>query len=239
MSVPRLTIVVCVFAAIATLTACTSDQAKARVQLCGDLSVPEDIESVRVVVYDQDRNPLREGVRELWTCPGPTLHRLPQTLEFEPVSGDVFVEVQGLKEGVPVIKAELRTTLGNDGADATVSLERSCMGANCAAGETCVDGKCELVALAARAVSHCPSDAPVETDAGSTDADASATDTDPTDTATTDAGSTDAGTTDAGSVTDPGAYLCPQEDVGTGEDASDDASDADSAEGADAEGDAQ
>lgn len=198
-------------------------------QLCGDLSVPEDIESVRVVIYDQDRTPLREGVRELWTCPGPTLHRLPQTLEFEPVSGDVFVEVQGLKEGVPVIKTELRTTLGNDGAEATVSLERSCMGANCAAGETCVDGTCELVALAARAVSQCPSDETAETDAGSTDADvtdADVTDAGPTDTATTDAGSTDAGTTDAGTVTNPGAYLCPQEDVGTSEDASNDASDA-------------
>lgn len=224
MSVPRVFIAICLLAAAAGLAACTSDEAKARVQLCGDLSVPDDIESVRVVIYDQDRTPLREGVRELWSCPGPTLHRLPQTLEFESVSGDVFIEVQGLQEGVPVIKSELRTTLANNSADATVSLERSCMGANCAPGETCVDGECELVALAARAVAQCPSNQPVESDTGPTDT--GPTDTGPTDTDTVDAGSDDAGSDDAGTVSTPGAYLCPQEDVGTDDDASNEVSDA-------------
>ncbi len=197
-------------------------------QLCGDLAVPEDIESVRVVIYDQNRSPLREGVRELWTCPGPTLHELPQTLEFEPVAGDVFVEVQGLKEGVPVVKSELRTTLSADATEATVSLERSCMGARCAAGETCVDGECELVALAARAVSRCRSSEQPSGQDASQDASMDAGDV----AQTTDADSTDAGgSDDAGTPqANRGAYLCPQEDAGSA-DAGDTSEDAGDTEG--------
>jgi hypothetical protein len=213
------------FFALATVSmaaaGCTSDEANAVVELCGDLSVPDDIDSVRVVIYDQNRAPLRQGVRELWSCPGPTLHRLPQTLEFDPVEGDVFIEVQGLKDGAPVIRSELRTTYGAETEAATVSLTQACMGARCAAGETCIEGKCELVALAARAVSRCslgrPTDEPdTSSDARITDAgsstDASTDDASTDDAGTDDAGTDDTGTQDAGSTTTrPGAYLCPEE----------------------------
>lgn len=233
MSALRTVIILSLLGAVALpATACSSDPAKTTIELCGDLDVPEDIEAVRVEIRDQNGKTLRQGVRELWSCPGPSLKRLPQKLEFAAVSGDVFVVVQGLKDSAPVTSAELRTKLsGND--QATVSLTKSCMGARCAAGETCVDGQCELIALAARAVSRCPSDRPQRADAGDVGDAGDAGDADVavvTDTGVaSDAG--DAG--DAGvSAPNPYAYLCPQDDVGVA-DAGDagDVSDADAAQG--------
>jgi hypothetical protein len=251
LSVPRKLIFAGLLAAAIPLlsSGCTSDEANAVVELCGDLSVPDDIESVRVVIYDEDRTPLRQGVRELWTCPGPTLHRLPQTFEFDPVEGDVFIEVQGLKEGAPVMRSELRTSFAAGSNEttnnkATVSLTKACMGVRCAAGETCVQGKCELVSLAARAVSRCslgqPDDQPGDQpDGQSTDeADASLDTGTSTDAQSPDAGGADAGGADAGStpVTRPGAYLCPQEEEE--EEPQDAGSDADGASSSsDTEGD--
>lgn len=136
-------------------TACGPDDPDAVVHLCGNLSVPDEIDSLRVVITDQDNKILREGVRELWTCPGPSLKSLPQTLKFAPVQGDVFVRVQGIRDGAPVIENTLRTTLSDDDNRATISLEQGCMGIQCAPGETCSRGECELVALATDTVSSC------------------------------------------------------------------------------------
>jgi hypothetical protein len=155
--------------------------------------VPRDIDSVRVVLADQQQNVLREGVRQLWTCPGPALRNLPQTIEFAPAEGDIFVTVQGLKDGVPVIQKVLRTTFTAGDNTATVSLDRACKGVQCAAGETCVQGGCELIALAADALSTCeaPGAAPGP-----------------------DASAADAGFEADAGTPNPGAYLCPQPDVG-------------------------
>jgi hypothetical protein len=192
---------------LAYSSGCTSDKADAVVELCGNLSVPDDIDSVRVVIYDQDRTPLRQGVRELWTCPGPTLHRFPQTIKFEPAEGEVFIEVQGLKQGAPVMRSELRTTFNADNNTATVSLTQACLGVTCAAGETCVQGECELVALAARAVSSCSLGEPADEPGASVDSGAG------TDAGQPDAGQPDAGQPDAGPTqTQPEAYLCPEEE---------------------------
>gem|GEM_PF-6729228 len=137
------------------LAGCSADGPDTLVEVCGNLSVPDEVDSLRVVITDQDGQILREGVRELWTCPGPSLMQLPQHLEFSPVDGDVFVRIQGLRGGVPVIENTLRKTLGPDAHRATISLEQGCLGIQCAPGATCSQGACELIALASDTISAC------------------------------------------------------------------------------------
>lgn len=151
-----------------SLAGCNAEAPDTHVEVCGNLSVPAELDSLRVVITDQHGAVLREGVRELWSCPGPSLMQLPQRLTFAPVSGDIFVRIQGLRGGVPVIENTLRKTLGPDDPHATISLEQGCLGIQCAPGETCSRGSCELIALASDTISACAglSTHPERADAG-------------------------------------------------------------------------
>lgn len=181
------------------LGACNPDAPDTVVEVCGNLSIPEEIDSLRVEITDQDNNLIREGVRELWSCPGPSLMALPRRVEFAPVDGDVFVRIQGIRDGVPVIENTLRKSLNADDFRATVSLEQGCLGMRCGPGRTCSQGQCELIALASDTISAC--------------AGLSTHDTPDASEPVADAGS------DAGNpVEPPGAYLCPQPEPDISED---------------------
>jgi hypothetical protein len=188
-------LVCCIALAVLVGSGCTSDEPDIHIELCGDLEVPRDIDALRVVITDLEGNPVREGVREMWMCPGPRLRQLPQTLAFDPVDQEVFVSVRGLKDGAPVLRSQIRTTLSPNQTRATVALTQSCVGAACADGETCVDGECELIAFASPKLASCPS--------GSTSPP-------PASDAATDAGDTSTPDVEQGGAD----YLCP-EDTGS------------------------
>lgn len=198
----------CLAVATIGLAGCTSDDPDAQIVLCGDLDVPRDIDALRVVIADIDGTPLREGVREMWMCPGPRLRHLPQSLAFAPIDQEVFVSVQGLKDGAPVLHTDIRTTLSPNQSQATVALTRSCIGAACADGETCVDGECELIAFASPRLSQCPSgptSSPATPDAASDAGDAALPDVGSTDyLCPEDAGSNNSDEADSGSRPDEG-----------------------------------
>ncbi len=54
--------------------------------------------------------------------------------------GRIWIQVQGLKDGVGVVTAEVRP-----GKEARVALTRACVGVQCMAGLTCLDGQCVQV----------------------------------------------------------------------------------------------
>lgn len=117
-----------------------------RIEVCGDVRVPEDIDAYRITVWDSTLDTeLQSGTRELVQCPGVQTIDLPQVVELSAVSGDSWVRVQGLKNGVPVSRFDRRVRVGDDeDAEIIVSITRSCLGVTCAKGQTCFDGTCAL-----------------------------------------------------------------------------------------------
>lgn len=118
-----------------------------QVQVCGDVMLPDEIDAIRVSVLDEARNELRAGTRELVLCPEDRLLTLPQTVEFGGVeSADAWVVVQGLKEGIEVMRYARRASLSTSVVEQiTLVVDRECLGINCVLGQTCVAGECEIV----------------------------------------------------------------------------------------------
>lgn len=63
------------------------------------------------------------------------------TSTLKPGRGLGWVVVQGLHDGLEVVRAEAR---GGDGASVTIPLDRACLGLRCPLGRACVRGACEL-----------------------------------------------------------------------------------------------
>jgi len=137
---------VCVWTVLASSVGCSRDPGQIEVELCGDVSVPDDIDAVRVIFLDDEREETQSGVRELLLCPQDELLLLPQTFGFTEVEGDVTIQVQGLKDGVEVGTYERRVMLEPMRATATIrmALTRDCLGVQCSLGQTCQGGVCAL-----------------------------------------------------------------------------------------------
>lgn len=202
--------------ALLTLAACSQPEHEVDVQICGDVAVPYQIDSIRVSLLDADRQTRDEGVVELLACPSGTVKELPVALTFSPIAGQAYLRVQGLKNGREVVTIENQIELTRESDVAVrLPLTRACVGvSSCPLGQTCVQGACEVTPPADRDL-RCQSDETPDT---------------MPDTGVTDATARDAGPSpDAGSSTDPEEVdprtLCPNYDAGTNSDAGDDATD--------------
>ena len=60
-------------------------------------------------------------------------------------NGNGWIRAQGLKDGVVVVTNEVRPE-----KNARIRLERQCRLVQCATGQTCLDGECELVPVGGR-----------------------------------------------------------------------------------------
>ena len=128
------------------LSGCPGEPPLLAVSVCGDVSVPDQVDAVRVSVLDANRDEFASGVLQLVECPADRLKNLPQVLEFTPPVGEVRVVAQALKGGVEVARSERSVADASEGASVTVALQTTCIGLTCPIGRTCVDGACELVA---------------------------------------------------------------------------------------------
>jgi len=90
---------------------------------------------------------------------GPQVSLVEQVPAFR---GDIWLQVQALKDGIGQVTAEVRP-----GAVARIALSRACVGVTCMAGLTCLNGQCVQVPPAM----ECPTDdqggAELEPDANS------------------------------------------------------------------------
>ena len=174
------------------------------VRICGDLSVPDEVDAIRLTVLDPDRNQVWTSLDELVTpeldaarfdfalgeagllppAPGdggadggdatldqgvadaapdggvgdggldagggadldagvdagPTGPAI-SLVEYVPaVRGEIWLQVQALKNGIGQVTAEVRP-----GTVARIALSRACVGVTCNAGLTCLDGQCVQV----------------------------------------------------------------------------------------------
>ena len=134
------------------------------VRVCSDAALPGELDAIRVVILNAEREELRSATRQLVLCPQDQLLTLPQTIEFEGAEvPDAWVLAQGLKDGVVVIWSERRVTLERDVIEQlTVALERACVGVQCSLGQACVAGACEIVSLDAPEEALCRVSEPSE-----------------------------------------------------------------------------
>lgn len=143
---------------------CAESSDSIRVQICGELVVPTEIDAVRISTLDEDRAEVTAVLDELTPAVrGDDLGVADAGLALDagvvdgaedPVGAALDVEaalpagrglgwvvVQGLRDGVEVIRAEAR---GRKGARVTIAFSRACVGVRCPLGRTCAAGACEL-----------------------------------------------------------------------------------------------
>lgn len=127
------------------VAACARPSDVVVIEMCGDVEIPEDVDAVRISILDAERANYNDGMLELLRCPGDEIRELPQTVELDAPVGDVWIAVQGLQDGVEVLRSERRAVVSSRGAapEVLVGLTRSCMRVTCPLGQTCIDGDCE------------------------------------------------------------------------------------------------
>jgi hypothetical protein len=177
---------------LTTGTACSSDETELFVEICGDLSVPTELDSLRVAILDEQRRSVRSGVRELLQCPGDRISALPQSVSFPLLEGEGWIVVTGLRDEVEIIRFERRIHVeGQESNPIVAYLDRQCLGFQCPLGQTCLQGRCQLTPVATSR-DQCPrlEAGPMEDDVGLVIAN------------------------DAGEVVEPPRY-CPQPESGS------------------------
>jgi hypothetical protein len=138
--------------------------------LCGDVNIPGDIDAVRLSIQDETDQEMASGVVQLFLpedqgvpigqenggetsdggvpqaeCPKGEVQELPVSFELHNGAGTVWVIAQGLKDQVEVMNSVVRAQFPISGPEHVyIGLQASCMGAFCAYGQTCVNGKCEV-----------------------------------------------------------------------------------------------
>lgn len=129
---------------------CQRSEPVIRVEICGDVAVPESVDAIRVSVLDEQRQEVRAGARELVVCPDDVLLELPQTVEFEPLQAETaWVVVQGLDDGIERIRFERQVSLDELNVEIVrVGLRSECLGVMCPDGQTCVQGTCQISPVA-------------------------------------------------------------------------------------------
>jgi hypothetical protein len=160
----------------ASVAAC-ADEPSLRVQVCSDLSVPGELDAVRVVVFDAQRKSERfASVFELIECPAGRLRPLPQVLEVPSPGSAAWLRVEGLHDGIAVVSAETRLQPGDgESRVVPVSLEATCRGVTCPLGQTCLADGCAPVPYHSEAPMRCvgsPAEGDADADAGGDAADA-------------------------------------------------------------------
>ncbi len=132
-------------ALLALALGCGEESDQLTVRICGDIPVPAGLTEVRVSVLDNDRQPRHAGVMDLLVCPQEIVRKLPQDIKISALPGAQWVVVQGLQDGVEVVRFERR--VDPDGSRLVVApLRADCLRASCPLGQTCVEGTCVIVA---------------------------------------------------------------------------------------------
>ncbi|MBA2665286.1 MAG: hypothetical protein H0U74_23560 [Bradymonadaceae bacterium] len=178
-----------------TLGGCSRDDAQVQISVCSDMSVPGELDAIRVTVLDEARVQQRTGILELLECPAERVKTLPQAVHFDPVAGDVWIVVSGFLDGIERVRFERRADMANapDGEITTI-LRRACLGFSCPLGQTCVNGRCDQVPREVSSGLCAPGAPPQQADVGREPADVAVPD-------------------DQTPVPRP-VYYCPQPDVG-------------------------
>lgn len=136
---------ICVgFVALLGLVACDDTSGQLQVQLCGDVLIPQEVDSVRVSVLDANRQEVRAGVQELVDCT--QLRALPLSGRINFTSYDdseLWVVAQGLRQGVEIMRFERRYRPSQEQEVIGLGLTRACLGIFCPLGQTCIQGLCE------------------------------------------------------------------------------------------------
>lgn len=124
---------------------CDESLDQVEVELCGQVDVPAQLDAVRVVILDADRQEVRAGVRELVDCATKTIRPLSQRLSFSlPADDELWFVAQGLRDGVEVMRFERRYRRSAGESTVKLGLVASCLGLSCPLGQTCIDGLCEI-----------------------------------------------------------------------------------------------
>ncbi|MCB9785726.1 MAG: hypothetical protein H6744_03420, partial [Deltaproteobacteria bacterium] len=151
---------------VAAAAACSSSP-RLSVQVCSDLAVPAELDAVRLVLFDGQREVERFArVFELVECPAGRVRTLPQVVEVPSPGGTAWLRVEGLRDGVLMLSAEVRLIAG-DGEDAPVpvSLVAACLGQVCPKGQTCLIDGCAAAPYHSETPMRCAA-AAGESDAG-------------------------------------------------------------------------
>lgn len=132
------------FVALLGLVACDDTSGQLQVQLCGDVLIPQEVDSVRVSVLEANRQEVRSGVQELVDCT--QLRALPLSRRINFTSYDdseLWVVAQGLRQGVEIMRFERRYRPSQEQEVVELGLTRACLGIFCPLGQTCIQGLCE------------------------------------------------------------------------------------------------
>ena len=123
------------------LLAACGGSPETRVRVCGDVSVPGEVDALRVSLRDEIFGELRAGVLELVTDEG--VRGLPVTMTFPPVRETQWVTVVALLEGVEVARFDRHTGTLPEDADVHLVLTSACYRFTCPRGQTCLDALCD------------------------------------------------------------------------------------------------
>lgn len=121
-----------------------------RVEVCGDVLVPSEVDSLRISLADAKGVESYSGVYVLASAEdggacAPVPDALPQTFELRDGAGEMWLTVQGLRDEVEVTRVQARVEFPVRGTtDVTVALTADCLGMSCPFGQTCVQGQCEV-----------------------------------------------------------------------------------------------
>lgn len=158
-------------AAALALTACPGDP-YVRVHVCGDVQIPGQIDALRLTLFDETQQELFSAVRELFVpgegdpadagtadagptdggegedggaCTPGTAQPLPRTFDLHAGRGQMWLVVEGLLDGVAVVRADARVEQPVRGvAVVSVGLQPDCLGVRCAYGQTCAEARCQI-----------------------------------------------------------------------------------------------
>ncbi len=120
------------------------------VEVCGDVRVPSEVDTLRLSLSDENGVESYSGVFSLYDFPadgGCTVDpaALPQTFELREGSGQMWVTIQGLRDQIEVTRVEARVEFPVRGStDVVMALTSDCLGISCPFGQTCVAGLCEI-----------------------------------------------------------------------------------------------
>lgn len=156
---------------VALLLCRCGGEAHLAIEICGDLLLPDHIDSVRLVTRDESGGELTAGYRDLLDpereaddpCPA-VVHHLPIFFDLVEGGGEMLVMAEGLSEGVVRITSHAKAEFPvRGGVPVTLVLDARCLGVSCALGQTCRAGRCELVPRENAAI--CPDPAPERSEA--------------------------------------------------------------------------
>lgn len=130
------------------LMACDDTSGQLQIELCGDVRIPQEVDSVRVSILDAQRQEVRAGVQELVDCPNMRALPINQRINFSAYDDtELWIVAQGLRQGVEIMRFERRYRPNQEeqpDGPITLGLTRACLGVFCPLGQTCVQGLCEL-----------------------------------------------------------------------------------------------